>query len=178
MLEWMKQNQSWLFDGIGVVFVTSIGAFVWSIIRKRRNLPNSLATIPLDVLKAKTFVLFVDDDTRFKVVDILIKSGWTHTRRVSDVPSLDDEKVLTSQILFIDIQGVGRRLQFKDEGLGLAKAIKEKHPSKKVVIYSAEPQGERFHQALRKADDTLSKNADPYEFEQTVERLAREVWVS
>ena len=60
---------------------------------------------------------------------------------------------------------------FHDEGLGLALAIKQKYPKKKVVIYSAETQGDRFHKALREADSFLAKNADPYEFQRLVEEF-------
>jgi hypothetical protein len=129
----------------------------------------------LDVLKAKTYVLFIDDDTKFKVVDILVKSGWVHTRRISDVPTLDDEKLQQAHILFIDVQGVGKKLQFKAEGLGLASAVRDKYPRKKIVIYSAETRGERFHEGLRKADDFLAKDSDPYQFQEVTERLAREL---
>lgn len=144
------------------------------------NIGQGLTATPavemdLDVLKAKTHVLFIDDDARFRVVDILTKCGWIHTRKVRDVMSIDDDRIIQANILFIDIHGVGRKLDFRAEGLGLAAAIKEKYPEKKVVIYSAETQGDRFHEALRKADDFLAKNADPYEFQQLTERLAREV---
>lgn len=76
-----------------------------------------------------------------------------------------------ADIFFVDIQGVGLKLGFRDEGLGLALALKEKYPDKKLVIYSAEPRGERFHKALKKADETLEKNADPYQFQQLVENF-------
>lgn len=176
MLEWIEANKTWLFDGIGVTAVVALFGFITFLVRKRLNSPSTPTTQPLEHLKGKTVILFVDDDTRFKVVDILVKSGWSHTRRARDVTKLDDDKVLASHILFVDIHGVGRRLQFKDEGLGLAQAIKKRYPAKKVVIYSAEKSGEQFHHALRMVDETMYKNADPYEFEQVVERLAREVW--
>jgi hypothetical protein len=44
-----------------------------------------------------------------------------------------------------------------------------KFPNKKVVIYSSQTTGERFHAALRVADHSLAKNADPYEFIQIVD---------
>jgi DNA-binding NarL/FixJ family response regulator len=94
---------------------------------------------------------------------------------VRDVGSLDEQTVQQAQIMFVDIQGVGKKLGFRDEGLGLARALKEKYSKKKVVIYSAQVNGERFHEALRKADDFLPKNADPYEFQQLTERLANEI---
>lgn len=78
---------------------------------------------------------------------------------------------MKSDIFFVDIQGVGKKLDFQDEGLGLANALKNKYPNKKVVIYSAENRGDRFHEALKKADDSLPKNAEPFQFQQTIENL-------
>ncbi len=123
----------------------------------------------LEEYKDSTRILFVDDDTRFKVVKILSRSGWVHTKLVKDCDTLDDVNIINSDILFIDVQGVGVAMGFNDEGLGLALAIKQKYPLKKVIIYSAETKGDRFHEALRKADYFLAKNADPYEFQKIVE---------
>lgn len=123
-------------------------------------------------IKDSTRILFVDDDDKFKVVKILRNAGWTNTTIVKDVASLHENSVVSASIFFVDIQGVGLKLGFKDEGLGLAAALKDKYPDKKLVIYSAEPRGERFHKALRKADAALEKNADPYEFQQLVDEFA------
>jgi hypothetical protein len=125
----------------------------------------------LDDFKNETRILFVDDDMRFKVSKILIRSGWVHTKLIKDCETLDEQDVINASILFIDVQGVGLAMGFNDEGLGLALAIKQKYPHKKVVIYSAETQGDRFHKALREADSFLAKNADPYEFQRLVEEF-------
>jgi hypothetical protein len=125
----------------------------------------------LDDFKNETRILFIDDDMRFKVSKILIRSGWVHTKLIKDCETLDEQDVINASILFIDVQGVGLAMGFNDEGLGLALAIKQKYPKKKVVIYSAETQGDRFHKALREADSFLAKNADPYEFQRLVEEF-------
>jgi hypothetical protein len=121
--------------------------------------------------KVKPSILFIDDDISFPVVKILRKAGWANTKIVKDIVSLDTAEVLAAQILFVDIQGVGKALNFKEEGLGLAAAIKKKHPTKKVVIYSSVPEGNMFHEALKLVDATLQKSADPYEFQMLVEKL-------
>ena len=125
----------------------------------------------LDDYKNETRILFIDDDARFKVAKILVNSGWLHTKLKKDCKTLDDSDIVKSELLFIDVQGVGIELGFADEGLGLALAIKKKYPNKKVIIYSAETQGNRFHEALRSADSFLPKNADPYEFQRIVEEF-------
>ncbi|MFY4806848.1 hypothetical protein ACOTVJ_10700 [Aliarcobacter butzleri] len=123
--------------------------------------------------KSSLKILFIDDDIKFKVINIIKNSGWINTKIVKDISNLDSDEVKNTDIFFVDIQGVGIKLKFTDEGLGLANAIKSKYPEKKVVIYSAETRGDRFHEALRKADDFLAKNAEPFEFQQTIERLSK-----
>jgi len=129
----------------------------------------------LDTRKKLTNILFVDDDTKFKVVSILKTAGWIHTKAVKDIGNLDEEFVKDAHIIFVDIQGVGKLLQTRDEGLGLALNLKKKYPDKRIVIYSAQTEGDRFHEALRKADAFLPKNAEPYEFQQLVEQYSEEL---
>lgn len=130
----------------------------------------------LDDLKNKIHILFIDDDVKFRVVTILKRANWVHTKAVKDVDSLDSPEVMEANILFVDIKGVGVALDFKDQGLGLALRLKIRYPNKKVIIYSAETSGERFHQAFHKCDGQLAKNAEPYEFQELVEELSREIY--
>jgi hypothetical protein len=125
--------------------------------------------------KRLTNILFVDDKKMFNVVSILKTSGWKNTKIKADLKSLDENDLAEANICFIDVQGVGRLLRFKDEGLGLALAIKRKYPLKKVVIYSAQSEGDRFHEALQAADALLRKDADPYEFQNLVEEFSKEI---
>ena len=188
---WVWANKDWLFAGIGVAILA--GAIQY--FRKQHTSAEGLtiqntnvvnlgsssanqtgqaeASDDLKSAKDRTRILFIDDDVSFPVVKILKQAGWTHTRIQKDVKSLDDVEVQSADIFFVDIQGVGKLLRFADEGLGLARALKQKYPKKKLVIYSAEPKGDMFHQAFRIADDQLSKTADPYEFQTVVERLVQ-----
>lgn len=94
---------------------------------------------------------------------------WKHVKIIKDINNLEDFNVRDADVLFVDIQGVGQLLQTKDEGLGLAMELKARYKeSKKVIIYSAQTEGERFHDALRIADDFLKKNADPMQFENSI----------
>lgn len=115
--------------------------------------------------------MFIDDDRGFKIVSVLKKMGWEHTKLVTDVNSLEQQALLDAHVVFVDIQGVGKVMQYADEGLGLAQAIKRRHPTKRVVIYSAEEQGARFHEALREADYSLPKTAEPIRFEDTIVKV-------
>ena len=197
----ISDNYKWLFSGVGLSFISGLGYFFRKTVfegikrlfpRTRRPQtaddeqeeqmqPTNLKkgqTIDEDVLeelKEKVDILFVDD-SKFKVVSILQKAGWKNTIHINDVDKVDGKYVKEADIIFVDIQGVGIELGCKDEGLGLALILKKRYPSKKVVIYSAETKGERFHEALNKADNSLHKNAEPYEFLQLVEQYSEEIY--
>jgi hypothetical protein len=121
--------------------------------------------------KNNTKILIVDDEIKFKLPKILKTSGWVHSKLIKDINNLDDIDVRDADIMFVDVQGVGISLNFKDEGLGLVEAIKDKYPTKKVVIYSVINEGNRFHNAFNVCDGCLSKDADPYQFQKMVEKF-------
>lgn len=182
ILEFIWKNKEWLFSGIGVVTL----GFLWRFFfyKKRNNSQEINIHIKSSVqeldepektrLKDLTRILFVDDDTKFKVVSIMKKAGWKNTRSKKDIVNMDDTDAVEADIIFVDINGVGTEL-FDDQGLGLAQALKKKYPKKKIIIYSAEPKGNMFHKALQEVDDCLPKNAEPYEFINMVETFASQI---
>jgi hypothetical protein len=129
----------------------------------------------LEDLKQLCRILFIDDQS-FKVIQILKNAGWSHTKCIRDVDSLDSLEVAEAHIIFVDIHDVGRKLGFKDEGLGLIMALRQKYPFKKLVVYSAERSGDRFHQGFSAADARLAKNADPFEFQTLVEQYSQDAF--
>lgn len=195
-MDWIEQNKEWFMGGFGVALIGWVGNFLFS---KRRPVENQSGinqsvtvnnitqptgtnrlnppevSMSLADRKCKTRILFIDDDTKFKVVKILTKSGWVNTSIIKDANTLDEPSIIDAHILFVDVQGVGVAMGFDSEGLGLALALKEKYQAKKIIIYSAETNGNRFHEALRKADSFLPKNADPYEFQKLVEEISAEI---
>jgi len=206
--EWIKKNKEWLFSGAGLTLLlfipklkSSLNIFKKALrwfgrqiknigeklegnekptIQKAINVSKDISINEDDLnrLKRKVKVTFIDDDSKFKVVNILRNAGWINTQCIPDIQNIDDQVLVDSQIIFVDVQGVGKDLNFKDEGLGLASSIKKRYPRKKVVIYSAITKGERFHEALRIADDSLDKNADAYECLSLVEQYAVELYAS
>jgi broad specificity phosphatase PhoE len=92
----------------------------------------------LDEEKIACRVLFIDDE-KFKMVDRLRKDdGWQNTSWVKDVDSIYQPELRDAHVVFVDVQGVGKKLGFQDEGLGLIVAIRRQYPNKKIVMYSAE----------------------------------------
>ena len=195
MIEFLKNNYEWLFGGIGVTALFFIlEKFVFrkdsNSKKNSKNLNKNSITIHNNLSSTSTIekpknsngnnesknnirILFVDDEhTKFKMVSILKKAGWKNTKSTKDITDLDDYKAKEADIIFVDINGVGKTL-FEDQGLGLASALKKKYPKKKIVIYSSETKGDRFHKALREVDDCLSKDAEPYQFVNLIETLCQ-----
>lgn len=141
--------------------------------KERVVLPNRT----LDEIKSVCNILFIDD-RKFPVVEILNNAGWVNTRAIKDVDSLDQKELKEAHIIFSDIQGVGKKLKFSEEGLGLVEAIRNKYPTKKIIVYSAEENGkiEAFHPSINIVDNRLSKNSDPYQFQVLVEKYSKEAF--
>lgn len=130
----------------------------------------------LEKLKRVTKILFIDDDKKFNVVKILKDSGWKNTKSVTDIKSLDIPVVDCADIVFVDINGVGKLLNCEYEGLDIALMLKQKYPAKKVVIYSANKNNNSFHKAWDKCDFKLEKNALPYQFQNLVEQYSFDLY--
>lgn len=190
ILTWLRSNVEWVFSGIGVS-VATVALGLWRKERPEAMNSSSVTTsnhqtvnvnvspAPLEKpqnvgkvkSKASVSILFIDDDVKFQVVNILKRNGWTNTKIIKDVISLEQPDVASADIFFVDIQGVGVSLGFKDQGLGLVIALRKTYPLKKIVIYSAE-NANAFHAAFGQANEKISKDADPYEFIATAERLS------
>lgn len=177
--EWLSSNYKWLFSGVGVSIIAGLIVIIGNKIRKDNTMhqrgitgdehegQNSVETTH----KSNAKILFIDDDRSFKIVNMLKKSGWINVDLITDINRLDDPKLQQATILFIDIQGVGKKMGFKEEGLGLAKAIRERYPAKKLVIYSAISTHDPFAEGFSAVDARLRKNAEYYEFENTIIEL-------
>lgn len=191
-MEYIMNNYEWIFSGIGVAVIGwIIIAFTKSKNKKTNktnqtnnnvitinngNTSHSESTQPSkskDIQRKEDYrILFIDDNhTDFKMVSILKKAGWTNTKAIKDLTDLDDIKAREASIIFVDINGVGTQM-FEDQGLGLAAALKDKYPKKTIILYSAEPTGDRFDKKLKKVDDSLPKNAEPYEFISLIEQYS------
>lgn len=187
-MEFITENYTWIFSGIGVAII----GWIFLVVRKNKSSSNSQtnnnvininngnkssneneANERITSIRKEDFrILFIDDNHNdFKMVSILKKAGWTNTKAIKDLTDLDDQKAREASIIFVDINGVGTQM-FEDQGLGLAAALKDKYPEKTVILYSAEPTGNRFDKKLKKVDDSLPKNAEPYEFISLIEQYS------
>lgn len=121
-------------------------------------------------LKSCSQILFIDDDKMPSVIKILRQSGWQNVRKIGDTANLDAPEIRNANIIFVDILGVGKALQFKNEGVGLAASIKRRYPQKGVVIYSATPDHNLFDPDIDILDGRLEKFAEPIQFSNMIEK--------
>ena len=142
----------------------------------RNNSDYDNRDFQIESKKNKIGILFIDDDKNFNIVRILKDSGWKNTKTIVDVKSIDNQYIKNSEIIFVDINGVGKLLNLHDEGLDLALMIKQKYVNKKVIIYSANKTSNSFHQAWAVVDNRLEKNALPYQFQNLVENYSLEYY--
>ncbi|MEE1961072.1 response regulator [Allomuricauda taeanensis] len=183
-MDFIINNYQWIFSGIGVLILGWIVNIFFIKKKSRFNssiiINNNLSSKPKNTSSLKKekkskdtcHILFIDDQHNdFKMVSILKKAGWINTKAIKDLTDLDDYKVKEADIIFVDINGVGTTM-FEDQGLGLAAALKEKYKHKTVILYSAEPTGNRFNKKLRMVDNSLPKNAEPYEFISLIEQYS------
>jgi len=131
--------------------------------------------LTIEEIKSRVKVLFVDDK-EFPIVNYLKSIGYTGVDYLSDIGDIDDPKVRFAHIIFLDINGVGIKLGFKNQGMGLCGAIKDKYDkSKRVILYSAETEGSIFDQDAKKADDTIQKDSDYVQFTSMITDYAKEL---
>lgn len=199
-MNWIIENKDWIFSGIGVMAIGLVvnllrrdkipGISIYNSeanMTKNSNHSSNVNKVNINIGKNKKGekttdsthknkediqILFIDDE-KFKTVDNLKSAGWVNTKTIKDVTNLDSTDVKNSDVIFVDINGVGEKLFPIDKGLGLAEALKKKYPKKYIVIYSAQEQGDRFHKALKIVDYSLSKNAEPYEFINIIENCMK-----
>jgi hypothetical protein len=141
-----------------------------------KNKTNIDRNAIIESMQSRTIILFIDDDKNFNVVKILKDSNWKKVKTVVDIKSLDIPIVKESDIIFVDINGVGKLLNLEFEGLDLALMLKQRYPDKKVIIYSANRNNNSFHQAWDTCDFKLEKNALPYQFQNLVEEYSIEFY--
>lgn len=140
---------------------------------------HDLPNLSMPEIKEYCNILFIDDES-FKVVNNLRKSGWKNTVRVKDIDRLDQNELVDAHIVFSDIQGVGLKLLFNDEGVGLIRAIRKRFPMKYIIAYSSESKGKisafEHSDLYQNSDLRLRKNADLTEFTTATENFSKQIF--
>lgn len=141
---------------------------------KKKNIFRNLS---IEEIKEKTRVLFIDDQNRNDIIEYLSKSDWKCRQLFErDFDTLDAIDIKDSQIICVDINGVGEKLG-KNNGLDIVKSIKTKTPNKKIIIYSSQTTQNIFHEAVDLADKKIFKSAGDFEvFKNAIEELSKTIF--
>ena len=104
--------------------------------------------------KKNVKIVFLDDEGYD--TELLKNLGYLDVHKMYKFTSLDDfEKY---DIIFCDINGIGREIDEVYQGAAVAKKIKEAFPTKIVVILSAKEQLLTFNSYYEYVDDVMYKN--------------------
>lgn len=186
IVDWISANYIWFLSGIGVTIVSFMFKFISKFFRSlfsasdpktNSNVINQNITIgdvsgskpqssnenAIQPTRSKSSIpiLFIDDQ-KVSFIPVIKKSGYSSIKYLKDCDQIDCNQVLESEVIFVDINGVGKNLFPTDQGLGLAVAIKKKFPHKCIVLYSAEQH--YLKNEFRILDGILPKNSETYEF--------------
>lgn len=111
-------------------------------------------------------ILFIDD-MEMPVVENLKRSGYK-VKKVRDISDAEGAEVKNAQIIFVDFDGVGRRVSPQHQGAGLVKEIKSRYgASKYVVLYTAQPAmptDTTMSSLFSLADERMRKDSDVTDF--------------
>lgn len=133
------------------------------------------AELTTDDIKARVRILFVDDKDDFPIITMLKNIGY-QVEYLSDIVDFDANPVKYADIVFLDINGVGVAMKFKNQGMGLCGALRDYYGNaKKLILYSGETEGSIFDKDAKKADATLPKDSDLYQFISYITQYGKEL---
>lgn len=133
------------------------------------------AELTTDDIKARVRILFVDDKDDFPIITMLKNIGY-QVEYLSDIVDFDAKPVKYADIVFLDINGVGVAMKFKNQGMGLCGALRDYYGNaKKLILYSGETEGSIFDKDANKADATLPKDSDLYQFISYITQYGKEL---
>jgi hypothetical protein len=133
---------------------------------KRRNSPSAK--------KARIRILIVDLAPVCSLCSVLIDAGYPKTGRKMDILDLDDPGVIEAHVLFVCAKGAGGTL-FANKGIGLAAALKQIYPKKKIVLYGFEGTVNEYFNAAMDFDGYIPYNAQWYEFLRMLKKFEEEI---
>lgn len=141
---------------------------MWNPFKKKQNKRFSKKSIP--ELKDKTRILLIDDEET-DLVESLKSEGW-HIKYMADLDKYNNTDLKDAHIVCVDIKGVGKKLNIKEEGLGLVRNIKEKYPEKRIILCSSVSSHDIFDNAIDLVDKKVFKNGQTHPFDSAIQELA------
>ncbi len=126
--------------------------------------------VGLEQLKKHTKVLIIDDEEPKDLREFLKREGWK-TNYLEDLDAFTNRKLVESQIICIDIMGVGKKLHVEN-GMELVKCIKDRYPEKKVILYSSVSKQDIFSDAIDFVDRRLRKESSLVPFVTAIQEMS------
>jgi len=136
----------------------------------KKNKDKKFLKKSLPELKDKTRILLIDDEET-NLVESLKGEGW-HIKYMADLDKYNNTDLKDAHIVCVDIKGVGKTLNIKDEGLGLIRNIKEKYPEKKIILCSSFSSHDIFDNAIDLVDKKVYKDGQTHPFDSAIEELS------
>lgn len=121
-----------------------------------------------------TRILIIDDNKQDALEDYAHRHKW-ETRWLPDLPNFDHIDLKDSQIICLDIYGIGEELG-KKNGLDLLLSIRRRYPCKKFIVYSTQPISDFFHEANKYIDKRIHKQGDFEPFISAFDELSKEIF--
>lgn len=141
---------------------------MWNPFKKSRK--KKFAKKSLPELKDKTRILLIDDEET-SLVESLKGEGW-HIKYMADLDKYNNTDLKDAHIVCVDIKGVGKKLNIKEEGLGLVRNIKEKYPEKRIILCSSISTHDIFDNAIDLVDKKVYKDGQTHPFDSAIEELS------
>jgi len=126
--------------------------------------------IPFDEIKKRSKVLVIDDN-EFKYLELFKNDGYT-IEKWNDIDDLSKLETGYYDIIFLDIQGVGKAIS-SEQGLGVLKHIKKENPAQIVIVYSDADYSLKFQDSFKKANDTIQKGSDYVEYKEKMDEYLK-----
>jgi hypothetical protein len=141
---------------------------MWNLFKKSKK--KKFAKKSLPELKDRTRILLIDDEET-SLVESLKGEGW-HIKYMADLDKYNNTDLKDAHIVCVDIKGVGKKLNIKEEGLGLVRNIKEKYPEKRIILCSSISTHDIFDNAIDLVDKKVYKDGQTHPFDSAIEELS------
>ncbi len=145
---------------------------MWNPFKKSKSKKFLKKSLP--ELKDKTRVLMIDDEET-SLVESLKGEGW-HIKYMADLDRYTNTDLIDAHIVCVDIKGVGKKLNIKEEGLGLVRNIKEKYPEKRIILCSSVSTHDIFDDAIDLVDKKVYKDGQTHPFDSAIEELSYKIF--
>ena len=139
---------------------------------KTKSLDKDAPNLPFKVLLRRTRIVVIDDKVSEFPFKPLTNEGYSivHWSDVETLRTLEDGMF---DIIILDINGVGRKLDSDNEGAGILRHLKDFNPSQIVIAYSGESHDPSRIQFFQQADQFVPKPTNAITWKEILDDLIK-----